>query len=170
MSTERCVVTRSNDAKQQSRTHHISSHFHWHSRIASLLCPHYHCHKSRIKYPELRLAIDNVLIFESPLGTNAWLHGKRNRLNNVKRLGTPWHYHFIQMHLHFKEDSNESLEERYCIFVLWCHCASCWMSFHQPQKERERVGLYFMYLSVIIQDYNHIMRIFNQSLKIVSKM
>lgn len=43
------------------------------------------------------------------------------------------------------------------------------MSFQQPQIERERVGLLFIDLSAIIQNYSHIMQIFNQSLKIVSK-
>ena len=52
--------------------------------------------------------MDNILIFESPLEINAWLHGKGNGNNNVKRPGTPRHYHFIQMYLRFKEDSNES--------------------------------------------------------------
>lgn len=42
--------------------------------------------------------------------------------------------------------------------------------FSSAPEGGERVGLYFMNLWVIIQDYNHIMRIFNQSLKIVSKM
>lgn len=35
--------------------------------------------------------------------------------------------------------------------------------------ERESFGLLFIDLSGIIQDYSHIMQIFNQSLKIVSK-
>lgn len=33
--------------------------------------------------------VNNILIFESPLEINAWLHGKGNGNNNVERLDTP---------------------------------------------------------------------------------